>query len=576
MELLRELMRLQDECGWLDDDTLRRLSRERNVPLYQLEGLVSFYPSFRRSPPPKYSVHVCRDVSCAMRGCGSLTDELQSACAGRDDVEIHETSCLGRCDSAPAVAVNEVPLTTAEGSASQLTAVRQILDGDAALPENKPASEPRRWKVDPYRTADERYGTLERLLSGGDRADAAEQRATVAPRSARQAPDRQSNSVQSLGDLCVEQLSAAGLRGMGGAGFPTGRKWELVRGEASDTKYVICNADESEPGTFKDRVILEELPHLVIEGMVLAGLTIGAETGIVYLRHEYARERKALEVALDDARQRGILGDNAAGSGRRFEIEIFVSPGGYILGEETALLEALEDKRGEPRNKPPYPGQHGLWGKPTLINNVETYALATSIVHHGADWWRAQGANRDGTQYAGLKFVSVSGNVNQPGVYEIPVGTTVAEVIELAGSLPEGRTLQAFLPGGASTSFLPADKADTPLDFDAMKAAGSALGTGAVIVIDDSNDLFELATNIVRFFRNESCGKCVPCRMGSEKAVRILEGVAAGARANTELDQLPVLGETLEQTSICGLGQVALNPILSLMKNMPSALPTAE
>ncbi|MHC4874884.1 MAG: NADH-ubiquinone oxidoreductase-F iron-sulfur binding region domain-containing protein [Planctomycetota bacterium] len=572
MELLRELMRLQDERGWLDDDTLRRLSRERNVPLYRLEGLVSFYPAFRRSPPPKYSVHVCRDVSCAMHGCSSLSKELQSSCSGRRDVEIHETSCLGRCDSAPAVAVNEVPLTSAEDAVSQMEAVRQILDGEAALPEDEPTSEPRRWKVDPYSAADDRYATLRRLLSIDDGADAAEQRATVAPRSARLAPDCQPNSVKSLGDVCVEQLSAAGLRGMGGAGFPTGRKWELVRGETSDTKYVICNADESEPGTFKDRVILEELPHLVIEGMVLAGLTIGAETGIVYLRHEYSRERKALQAALEDARQRGILGDNAAGSGQRFDIEIFVSPGGYILGEETALLEALEDKRGEPRNKPPYPGQHGLWGQPTLINNVETYALATSIAHHGADWWLAQGANRDGKQYAGLKFVSVSGDVVQPGVYEISVGTPVAEVIELAGGLPEGRTLQAFLPGGASTSFLPADKVDTPLDFDAMKAAGSALGTGAVIVIDDSRDLFELATNIVRFFRNESCGKCVPCRMGSEKAVRVLEGVSAGNVAYSELDQLPVLGETLEQTSICGLGQVALNPILSLMKNIPDAI----
>jgi NADH:ubiquinone oxidoreductase subunit F (NADH-binding)/NADH:ubiquinone oxidoreductase subunit E len=548
VELLRELMRLQDERGWLDDDTLRRLSRERSVPLYRLEGLASFYPAFRRSPPPKFSVHVCRDVSCAMRGCSSLSKELLVACASRDDVEIHESSCLGRCDSAPAVAVNEVPLTSAIDAQSQQQTVLQILNGEASLPEDMPTSEPRRWKVDPYATSGERYGTLSRLLAG--EADP--------------------------GDVCIEQLVAAGLRGMGGAGFPTGRKWELVRGAASDTKYVICNADESEPGTFKDRVILEELPHLVVEGMVLAGLTIGAETGIVYLRHEYARERRALQAALDDARQRGILGENAAGSGRRFDIEIFVSPGGYILGEETALLEALEDKRGEPRNKPPYPGQHGLWGQPTLINNVETYALATSIVHHGADWWRAQGANRDGTQYAGLKFVSVSGDVSWPGVYEIPVGTTVAEVVELAGGLPEGRTLQAFLPGGASTSFLPADKVHTPLDFDAMKAAGSALGTGAVIVIDDQHDLFELATNIVRFFRNESCGKCVPCRMGSEKAVRILEGVAAGERTGSALDELPVLGETLEQTSICGLGQVALNPILSLMKNIPAALPSAD
>jgi NADH:ubiquinone oxidoreductase subunit F (NADH-binding) len=275
-----------------------------------------------------------------------------------------------------------------------------------------------------------------------------------------------------------------------------------------------------------------------------------------------------LQAALDDARARGMLGDDAAGSGRKFDIEIFVSPGGYILGEETALLEALEDKRGEPRNKPPYPGQHGLWGRPTLINNVETFALATAIVHHGVDWWREQGKD----DFAGLKFVSVSGDVAQPGVYEIPIGTTVNGLIQLAGGLTAGEQLQAFLPGGASSNFLPADKADTPLDFDAMQAAGSMLGTGAVIVIGRRHNLFELATNIVRFFRNESCGKCVPCRIGSEQAVSILESVHGG-ESPSKLDVLPELGATLEQTSICGLGQVALNPFLSLLSNVPEAVP---
>ena len=292
--------------------------------------------------------------------------------------------------------------------------------------------------------------------------------------------------------------------------------------------------------------------------------------GLSILRHEYGREQKALEAALDDARQRGTLGENAAGSGQPFDIEIFVSPGGYILGEETALLEALEDKRGEPRNKPPYPGTHGLWGKPTLINNVETYALATSIIHHGPEWWSDQGRG----DIAGLKFVSVSGDVNSPGVYEIPLGMPVSELIELAGGLPEGQTLQAFLPGGASSNFLPASAVDTPLDFDSMKAAGSMLGTGAVIVISDQHNLFDLATNIVTFFRNESCGKCVPCRMGSQQAVQILESVQSGESGNESLDILPDLGETLEQTSICGLGQVALNPVLSLMKNVPDAMPS--
>ena len=486
LELLRELMRLQDEHGFLDDERLREVAKERRVPLYRLEGLVSFYPVFRRTPPPRTIVHACRDVTCAMAGCAAQTYVLRESLGDRDHVELHEVSCLGRCDAAPAVSVNEVPV---QGSMEQLIG---WIDHPQSLPEDVSTTSPRAWKCDPYETPRMRYGTVQSI---GDHAE-----------------------------TIVRRLAESGLRGMGGAGFPTGRKWELVRDEAAGPKYVVCNADESEPGTFKDRVILEELPHLVIEGMLLAGLTIGADTGIVYLRHEYARERRALQEALQAARQRGVLGDDAAGSGRRFEIEIFVSPGGYILGEETALLEALEDKRGEPRNKPPYPGQHGLWGRPTLINNVETFALATSIIHHGVDWWRGQG--KDG--FAGLKFVSVSGDVTNPGVYEIPIGTTVSELIELAGGMCGGEPLQAFLPGGASSNFLPADKADTPLDFDAMKAAGSMLGTGAVIVIGRRHQLFDLATNLVRFFRNESCGKCVPCRIGSQQAVSILEGVQAG------------------------------------------------
>ena len=541
MKLLRELMRVQHEFGWLSDDTLREIANRQRMPLYRLEGLVSFYPSFRRTPPPRKTVHVCRDVSCAMGGCAKLSDDLQESFADQEDVEIVEVSCIGRCENAPAVSIDEIPI----GNAS-LDNLSPLIDGSQSLPRNDPTQTPRQWKCDPYRKPEDRYHTVRAL-----------------------GEDIGETSTETLGEACIDALKESGLRGMGGAGFTTGRKWELVRGESEPQKYVICNADESEPGTFKDRVILEELPHLVIEGMLLAALTIGSETGIVYLRHEYDRERKSLEAALDHARETGILGENAAGTGRRFDIEIFVSPGGYILGEETALLEALEDKRGEPRNKPPYPGTHGLWGKPTLINNVETYALTTFIMSFGVDWWIDQAAD----DYVGLKFVSVSGDVKQPGVYLIPIGTTVAELIELAGGMSDGVTLQAFLPGGASSNFLPADKVDTPLDFDAMKAAGSMLGTGAVIVIGDQHNLFDLATNIVRFFRNESCGKCVPCRVGSQKAVQVLEGVGCGQSEGSELAILPELGDTLEQTSICGLGQVAINPILSLMKNVPNAVP---
>ena len=541
MKLLRELTRVQHELRWLSDDTLREIAKQQRVPLYRLEDLVSFYPSFRRTPPPRRTVHVCRDVSCAMGGCAKLSSDLRANLASQDDVEIVEVSCIGRCEKAPAVSIDDVPI----GNAS-LDNLSPLINGSQPLPSNDPTQIPRQWKCDPYLKPEDRYHTVRTL-----------------------GEDVGESSTETLGQACIDTLNDSGLRGMGGAGFPTGRKWALVRAEKSDTKYVICNADESEPGTFKDRVILEELPHLVIEGMLLAALTIGSESGIIYLRHEYQKEQKALEAALEHARETGILGDNAAGTGRRFNIEIFVSPGGYILGEETALLEALEDKRGEPRNKPPYPGTHGLWGKPTLINNVETYAFTTFIMSRGADWWIDQAPG----DYVGLKFVSVSGDVKSPGVYEIPIGTTVAELIDLAGGMCDGVTLQAFLPGGASSNFLPADKVNTPLDFDAMKAAGSMLGTGAVIVIGNQHNLFDLATNIVRFFRNESCGKCVPCRVGSQKAVQILEAVTCGESSHSELAILPELGDTLEQTSICGLGQVALNPILSLMRNVPTAVP---
>ena len=535
MKILRKLMELQHEHGYVDDAALRALSRNLNIPLYRLEGLVSFYPAFRRSPPPRHVVHVCRDVVCCM-GRDHRADETLNRLRAARDIEIMEVSCLGRCDNAPAVVINEEPI--APITSLETEAVLELLGGKSPLsfiPGESPT-----FKCDPYDESN-RYETVRSLAS----------------------------SLPKLKETCVREVTDSQLRGMGGAGFPAGRKRALVAAEPVKQKYVICNADESEPGTFKDREILAQLPHLVIEGMLLAGLGIGSDTGIVYLRHEYNRERQVLESAIERAHELGVLGENAAGSGQRFEIEIFVSPGGYILGEETALLEALEDKRGEPRNKPPYPNTHGLWGKPTLINNVETFALSTAIVHYGAEWWHRQGKKG----YSGLKFVSISGDVEQPSVFEVPMGTTVAELIEMAGGMKDGKQLKAFLPGGASSNFLSAEHVDTPMDFQAMSEAGSMMGTGALIVMTEDRDLFALATNLVKFFRNESCGKCVPCRVGSEKAVELLENAGNGNGPQEALEILPELGQTLEQTSICGLGQVALNPILSMLKHFPAEMP---
>lgn len=538
MKILRELTRLQHERGYVDDESLRELAIQLNVPLYRLEGLVSFYTSFRRNPPPQATIQVCRDVTCMMAGGASASQSLLDQWSEQLDLKIEEVSCLGRCDAAPAATVNETPIApwTLENP-DQLAQFIEPSSSPAAVGTESRGT----WRSDPYAGPGEHYHTARKLVS-------------------------EENDVAAV---CVQRLNESRLRGMGGAGFPTGRKWELVANETESPKYVICNADESEPGTFKDRLLLAELPHLVIEGMLLAGLTVGSETGIIYLRHEYGREKQRIEAALLEARAKGMLGKNVAGSDQSFDIQIFESPGGYILGEETALLEALEDKRGEPRNKPPYPGSRGLWGKPTLINNVETLALAVPIIHHGPAWWDAQGLK----DYSGLKFISISGDVEKPGVYEIPMGTTVTQAIELAGGMKDQRQLKAFLPGGASSNFLPASHATTAIDFESMNQAGSMLGTGAIIVMSDQRDLFAIATNLVRFFRNESCGKCVPCRTGSEYAVRLLEGIRSGRHTPSEVQVLGDLADTLEQTSICGLGQVALNPMLSMLKHFPQEIP---
>ncbi len=536
MDLLNRMMEIQEAEGAVSDDALRKLARERKVPLYRLEGLRGFYPVFRSQPGRKTHLRVCRDISCAMRGGADFCSKVAAALAGNPDVEVEEASCLGRCDSAPAATVNEVPVS---GGVEDMRAYAM---GEKALPAPRPPGGRGgggAWPTDPYRDASEHYATLKALLTGG-------------------AGGR---------DEVVETLKAANLRGMGGAGFPTGMKWDFTRKSPGEPKTVVCNADESEPGTFKDRMILEELPHLLIEAIVLGGWVIGAEQGIIYLRHEYGREREALALAIEQAAAAGVLGRSVCGTDFAFDLEIFVSPGGYILGEETAMLEALEDKRGEPRNKPPFPTDHGLWGKPTLINNVETFAAIPIILARGAQWWADQGAG----DFGGLKYISVSGDVEKPGVVCVPMGTTVAELLDICGGVVEGKALAAFAPGGASSNFLPASAADVPLDFQALQEAGSMLGSGAVIFVAEGRDMVELAANEVRFFRNESCGKCVPCRVGSEKAVVMLEAALKGEPRENLIPLLEEMGETLAKTSICGLGQVALAPVLSVIRNFPEA-----
>jgi NADH:ubiquinone oxidoreductase subunit F (NADH-binding) len=340
-------------------------------------------------------------------------------------------------------------------------------------------------------------------------------------------------------------------------------KWEIVRNVPDDTKYVVCNADESEPGTFKDRMLLHTVPELVLEGMIIGALTVGARRGYVYIRHEYAQEREVLEGVLQKMQRDGLVGERILGSELDVTLEIFESPGGYICGEETALLEALEGKRAEPRNKPPFPGTYGLFGKPTLINNVETFACVPAILLHGAEWFQGQGRNNA----SGLKFLALSGQVQRPGVYEVALGLPAAQLIfDYGGGVPDGRSLKAFSPGGASSGFLPASMVDIPLEFQALAQAGSMLGSGAVVVVADGVCMLDLALNVVRFFRNESCGKCVPCRTGSEKLVQTLKRISHEGGSSSDLDTIHGLAEAMQLTSICGLGQAAPLPITSVMR----------
>ncbi|MBI2193868.1 MAG: NAD(P)H-dependent oxidoreductase subunit E [Planctomycetes bacterium] len=529
--LVSELSRHQHEHGYLTDTAIREIAEKMGLPMYKVYGVASFYPHYRFTPPPKAVVTLCRDLSCWMAGGGGRLKEMLSTLP---DVEVKEVSCIGRCDAAPAGTVNEIPIRLNDYEQVVIWAQNPDL-----LEPPKPTSTPNRYAVDPYNTAEERYGAIRACLKG-----------------------------ERTAEQVIATLKESGLRGLGGAGFPTGLKWELVRKEAARPKYIVCNADESEPATFKDRQIIEEIPHLTIEGMILAAFVSGAESGYFYIRHEYEKERLAMQSAIEDAYRRGVLGQRVLGTDFNFELSVFVSPGGYVQGEESALLEALEGSRGEPRNKPPFPGQKGLYGQPTVINNVETLAMVPCLLQKGVEWWRAQGKRG----YAGLKFFSVSGHVNRPGVYLIPMGTTIREFIETAGGMKDGRKFKAVLPGGASSNILGPDKLDTPMDFKAMSEAGSMLGSGAMVVIAEGVDLIEAGANITRFFRNESCGKCVPCRLGSTKAVALLEDFLAGKTGAEKLQVLEDLNRTMSLTSICGLGQVALGPMISVLRNFPNEI----
>ncbi len=524
---IEALLSRQKEEGYLSKEAITEISKDLGVPIYDSYGIASFFPHFHLEKPAKPKVHICRDMSCLLAGGDALLDNAKTLArrAGVRNLQPESCACLGRCDKGPAAEI--------EGRIYSALTHEKFQDvlaswkNGAAKPSSRSQKLKNATRINPYRK-NEAYGVLRALM--------------------------RSTNPESVIDI----LKKSGLRGMGGAGFPVGLKWSFVLSAPGPEKFVICNADESEPGTFKDRAIMDSHPELVVEGILIACRAVGAERAIIYIRHEYSAQAKKLERAIERARKARLIGTKNTPN-----LEIFTSPGGYICGEETALLEVLEDKRAQPRDKPPFPGTAGLFGKPTLINNVETFALIPAVLKKGASWFTSFG--RNGTK--GFKVVGVSGAVRKPGIYEVEFGTPIREIIEgPAGGLPAGARLKAFSPGGASSGFLPANLVDIPYDFTPLQEAGSMLGSGALVVIPEGVDMAALAHNVVRFFRDESCGKCVPCRLGTEKLTAFLERVLRGEGRASELTAMREICETMKDTSICGLGQAAPIPYLSLFE----------
>ena len=361
----------------------------------------------------------------------------------------------------------------------------------------------------------------------------------------------------------IDEIKASGLRGRGGAGFPTGMKWQFAAGSQADHKYVCCNADEGDPGAFMDRSVLEGDPHAVIEAMAIAAYAIGANQGYIYIRAEYPIAVERLRIAIAQAKEYGLLGENIMGTGFSFDLDLRLGAGAFVCGEETALMNSIEGMRGEPRPRPPFPAVKGLFGKPTLLNNVETYANITQIINNGAEWFASMGTEKS----KGTKVFALGGKINNTGLVEVPMGTTLREIIEeIGGGIPNGKKFKAAQTGGPSGGCIPAHLIDTPIDYDSLMSIGSMMGSGGLIVMDEDNCMVDIAKFFLEFTVDESCGKCAPCRIGTKRLLEILDKITKGKGTLEDIDRLETLCESIKSSALCGLGQTAPNPVLSTLK----------
>ncbi|MFK4693500.1 NADH-ubiquinone oxidoreductase-F iron-sulfur binding region domain-containing protein [Streptomyces pristinaespiralis] len=567
--LLPALHAVNDRVGWLSEGALDYICRRLTVPPAEAYGVATFYSMFSVRPRPAKVLHVCTDLACAARG-GSLS----AADAVGPDVSVQPSPCLGLCERAPAallVRAGRSPSapgaevtegdparpaldgqggsrrSPGEGGPAHATAVvapatPTALAAATADPERAPAEPSAGAAVpqagDPALTLLARVGVVDPASLDDYRAHGG------------YAALRRAFALGPAG--VIREVTDAGLLGRGGAAFPTGRKWQATASQADHPHYLVCNADESEPGTFKDRVLMEGDPFALIEAMTIAGYAIGAHQGFLYLRGEYPRALGLLENAIASARARGLLGEDVLGQGYAFDIEIRRGAGAYICGEETAIFNSIEGYRGEPRTKPPFPVEKGLFGKPTAVNNVETLVNVLPILN---------GRTEE------TKLFCLSGNVARPGIYELPFGVTLRELIELAG--PPDR-MRAVLLGGAAGSFVRPDELDIPLTFEGTRAAGTTLGSGVVLVLDDTVELPRVLLRIAEFFRDESCGQCVPCRVGTVRQEEALHRIKdrTGADAAGDIALLREVGAAMRDASICGLGQTAWNAVESAIDRL--------
>ncbi len=551
--LLPALQALQGRVGWISEGGMNYVCLRLSVPPAEAYGVASFYAMLSVKPGPKTVVHVCDDIACRVNGAEPLIEGLEAALGPGRPGGLVRSPCLGMCERAPAALFQSAGHEASDVSIGEVTVemLHPFLHGGG-------------WIESPS------GGSLGRQPRAGLRL--LRRVGVVDPRSlddyrAHGGYDALRAAIELGPEGVIREVKDSKLLGRGGAAFPTGVKWEAVAKQPVRPHYFVCNADESEPGTFKDRVVMESDPFALVEALTVAGFATGSERGYLYVRGEYPLATEMLSNAIDQARARRFLGPDVMGERFSFDIELRRGAGAYIAGEETAMFNSIEGKRAEPRNKPPFPVTHGLFGKPTGINNVETLINVLEVLRMGGPAYAATGTP-DST---GTRLFCLSGCVERPGLYEVECGTPLRDLLELAGGVRGGRKMNAILLGGAAGGFITPDGLDLPLSFEGARAAGVTLGSGVVMVFDESVDLVDIVLRIAAFFRDESCGQCVPCRVGTvrqEEALRrLVDGDRNGSRER-DLLLLDEIAQVMRDASICGLGQTAASAVQSAVKQL--------